>query len=467
MRSRSDETVILGGGLAGLTMARELLRAGRSVTVLERAPVFGGLARTLERDGVRFDLGGHRFHSNNPEVVAWAKELLGDDLIEVERRSRIYIGGKFVDYPIHFPGAFGIFTPLQAARVATSYLSTFFSSRDGGDVSFEDWVVRRFGRALYDVYFRPYTQKLWGIPCTELSADWASARISIPSLPQTLRHAIAPGRQTPRTAVRSFYYPRWGFGMICERLTDEIVSRGGRLLTRAELLGLNPGPDETEVLWKGQDGVEETIRCRRVISTIPLEALLAALPADSGAREVADRFRLDYRGIVLICLAIAKGSVSGDQWTYFPGGDLLIGRSHEPKNWSRDMIPRQEVTSLAVEVFSSEGEPAWSWGDDKIAGRAVAEIERIGWLSKGQVIGSWVLRVPYAYPLYRIGYAERVGEVRSFLQRYPGLMLVGRTGTFKYLNSDGVIEDCLKLLCELVPESAVRVRRLRDAGRWV
>ena len=120
-----------------------------------------------------------------------------------------------------------------------------------------------------------------------------------------------------------------------------------------------------------------------------------------------------------------------------------------------------------VGFFSSEGEPAWSWGDDKIAGRAVAEIERIGWLSKGQVIGSWVLRVPCAYPLYRIGYAERVGEVRSFLQRYPGLMLVGRTGAFKYLNSDGVIEDCLKLLCELVPESAVRVRRLRDAGRWV
>ena len=465
MKATSDDVVILGGGVAGLTMARELLRIGRSVTLLERAPFYGGLARTFERDGFRFDIGGHRFHSNNPDVVNWVRDLVGSDLLEVGRSSRIYMGGRFVDYPIQFPGALTIFTPVQAARVGVSYLSTFL--RPGGeDVSFEDWVVRRFGRALYDVYFRPYTEKVWGIPCTELSADWASARISIPNLWQTFAHAIRPPKNAPKTAIRRFYYPRDGFGTICDRLVDEIARMNGRLRSGVELTSVRPGARDATVGFRAANGIEEVVSTSTVISTIPIEALFAALPEESRDSETARSFHLDYRGIVLLCLAIRRPQVTPDQWTYFPGPETIFGRSHEPKNWSPAMVPSGPVTSLALEIYASPGDSAWSSTDDDLIARSVDDLARVGLMKTSELIHGWVLRVPFAYPIYRIGYAERMKAVRAFLEAAPTLRLLGRTGSFTYMNSDGVVEDCLRLLHEIEPGREQVIRPLEEAGRW-
>lgn len=465
MKTTSDDFVILGGGVAGLTMARELLRCGRSVTVLERASWFGGLARTFEREGFRFDIGGHRFHSNNPDVVNWVRELLGDQLLEVGRSSRIYMGGRFVDYPIQFPGALTIFSPAQAVKVGLSYLSTFV--RPGGeDVSFEDWVVRRFGHALFDTYFRPYTEKVWGISCTELSADWASARISIPSLWQTFAHAIHPPKNAPKTAIRRFYYPRDGFGTICDRLIEEIDRMGGRLQAEAEVLAVRPGPRDASVTFRCGNGEDETITTGTVVSTIPIEALLGVLPPESNAAEVARSFHLDYRGIVLLCLAINRKQVTPDQWTYFPGPETIFGRSHEPKNWSAAMVPSQQVTSLALEIYASPGDAAWTSTDADLVAHSVDDLARLGLMKTNELLHGWVLRVPYAYPIYRIGYAERMKSVRNFLEASPTLRLLGRTGAFHYMNSDGVVEDCLRVLHEIMPEREQAIRPLEAAARW-
>ncbi len=397
MSESSAEFVVLGGGIAGLTMAREIARAGRSVVLIEKGTEVGGLSRTFRRDGFSFDLGGHRFHSNNPDVVGWLRQLMGDDLLTVKRFSRICLQGRFVDYPIRLGQAVSAFGPVQAARIAASYLAALADGHSGEARSFEDWVSRRFGRALYDIYFKPYTEKVWGIPCRELSADWASQRISLPSLTQAVYRAIVPTRHPPPTIVPHFFYPRSGYGTICDRMAADIDRLGGTILTSTTLERIQFDREGAEVAV-ADAGPGRTVRCRQVVSTIPLDALLASLSHDPDVAEVARTTRLAYRGLILVFLAIGRPTVSRDSWTYFPDGNLLFGRSHEPRNWSAAMVPSAGVTSLALEIFSSPGEPAWEDSDSHLVERTVADLDRVGWVRPGEVLHGWTLRVPYAYP---------------------------------------------------------------------
>ncbi|NOX60923.1 MAG: FAD-dependent oxidoreductase [Chloroflexi bacterium] len=444
----NEHVIILGGGVAGLATGLELIRRGRRVTVIEKGERVGGLARTLVYGDFRFDIGGHRFHSHKPEIIAWIKELMGADLLRVPRISHIYLQNKFVDYPLRFPNALSIFSPPQAARILASYGAAALRRRLNGrkkDVSFEDWVVHRFGRAMFDVFFGPYTEKVWGISCQELSADWAAQRISLPSLTEAVKRAIAPGAEPPSTIISHFWYPRAGFGMIPDRMSEEIERLGGRVLTSASVAALEPRSDGGwRVHVQERDGVQR-LTGDRVISSIPLHYLLAALPPESGAADIARRFSLSYRDMVLLFLALKIPRVSEDSWTYFPQTELLCGRTHEPRNWSAEMAPEGR-TSLAAEVFTSRGEATWEMSDEQLVARAVREFEEIGFLPPHSLMDAWVLRVPYAYPVYYIGYAEKVRRVREFLDAaFPDLHLVGRTGSFRYMNSDGVIEDALAL----------------------
>lgn len=439
-----ERVLVLGGGIAGLATALELLRRGLAVTLLEKSKEVGGLARTYLQGDFRFDLGGHRFHSRNPMVLRWVQDLLGDDLLVVPRRSRIWLQGKFVNYPIQFPNALTIFTPPQAVKILLSYLMAAARRNGyGPDVSFEDWVVRRFGRALYEVYFKPYTEKVWGIPCTELSADWAAQRISLPNLAETVRRGLVRGKNVPATIISEFHYPRRGFGMIPERMAQEIRRLGGEIRTGVDILTVKPEADGFTATYR-LDGETCTAQADRLVSSIPLDALLRALPPETGAPEVLANYSLRYRDIICLFLAINKPQVSPDSWTYFPQKELLFGRTHEPRNWSKEMAP-PGMTSLGLEVFTSQGEPTWSLGDDVLVERAVRELAQIGWLRPEEVVQHWVVRVKYAYPVYDIGYADRLRQVKEWLKRWPRLHLVGRTGAFRYMNSDGVIEDALAL----------------------
>jgi len=448
---KPDHVVVLGGGIAGLTTGLELLRRGYRITLIERANRVGGLARTFVHDGYRFDIGGHRFHSDDPTLVIWLRDLLGDDLLRVQRHSRIWLSNRFVDYPLQFPNALRVFTPTQMVRILASYAAAMVRTGldgKGPDRSFEDWVVRRFGRALYDVYFKPYTEKVWGIPCSELSADWAAQRISLPNLSETIRRTLYPGRNPPKTLVSEFWYPRLGFGMIPDRVAAEIERLGGRIITGATVSRVRPlghrGERGFEIAYQ-RNHQEQTVRGNWVVSSIPLTVLLDAIPPQLGSQEIASRFRLDYRGIICLYLAVDLPRVSPDSWTYFPQPELLFGRTHEPRNWSPDMVPPGR-TSLAVEIFTSHGEPAWELSDDELVDRATREMEAIGFLHRSSVRGAWVVRVRHAYPVYDIGYADRLQRVKEFLSRWPQLHLVGRTGSFRYMNADGVIEDAFALV---------------------
>ena len=460
--------VILGGGIAGLATAYELLTRGCHVTLVEKGIEVGGLARTFEQDGFRFDIGGHRFHSNNPTVVQWLKDLLKDDLLTVPRISHIYLGGKFVNYPIQFPSALSVFSPFKAVQMVTSYLAAKLTERKRQDCSFEDWVVKRYGKALYKVFFKPYTEKVWGISCNQLSSTWASQRIGIPSLWRTIKHAIAPPKNAPATAISEFYYPRAGFGMITEALKAKIVAMGGVIHTSTSLSQLVPTQNGFQVGIQHQDGTMYTIAAEQVVSTIPLNFLLQAIPEDLGSQNVLQQYDLEYRDLICLFVALKQQQVSEDSWTYFPAKNLTFGRTHEPKNWSHEMVPNDNFTSLAIEIFSSRGEATWEMSDADILSTVVEQMNQIGWIEKKDVYKSWVMRVPYAYPVYRVGYEEKLKGVKDYLSQWHNLHLAGRTGSFHYMNSDGVIEDVFRLIEELFPKEAADVKPLVSAaGRWM
>jgi len=463
----SSDYVVLGGGVAGLTIGREIARAGRSVIVVERGATVGGLARTFRRDGYSFDLGGHRFHSNNPDVVGWLKTLMGDDLLRVDRRSRIHLSGRFIDYPLRLTQATRAFGAVNAVRGGLSYLGAAVTNHRQQAVTFEDWVTRRFGRVLYEIYFKPYTEKVWGLRCDQLSADWAAQRISVPNLADTVRGAMFPPKNPAPTAIRQFYYPRLGYGTISDRLADAIAADRQDVWTSTSLASLRFRGAEAEVEVRDAAGKVRVVRCGHVISTIPLDTLLGAMSREPGIAEVAADARLAYRGLVLVYLGVAKAQLSPDSWTYFPSPELLFGRTHEPKNWSAAMVPGPDVTSLALEIFSSPGEPAWESPDADLVERAVGELIELGWLRRGDVTRSWVLRAPNAYPVQDIGYRDRLARVRTALNRFPQLRLVGRTGAFSYMNVDGVVEDCFRLAAELDLNGRGGVRPLMaDTARW-
>ncbi len=465
------DVAVLGAGIAGLTVARELLRRGHRVTLLEKAGAPGGLARTFARDGFRWDLGGHRFHSNNPAVVDWLRELLGPELLTVPRVSHIVLGGRPVDYPLSFPDALSAFPPGRAAGMLLSFGLAQWRERGRPDRSFEDWVVKRFGWGIYRAFFEPYTRKVWGIPPARLSAEWAAQRIGIPGFWEALRGALRPPADPPPTAISRFYYPRLGFGQIPETLAASIQALGGELRLNATPVRLAPAPPGadgsglrlawTEAGAQGAVGRRHELTARHVVSTIPLDPLLALLPGEPPAPALA------YRGLICVFLALDRPRVSADSWTYFPDPDLLFGRVHEPKNWSPALVPGADVSSLGVEIFTGPGESVWSWPDERLVETTVAQLAALGRLEPTEVRAAHVVRVPHAYPIYELGYAARLAGVRQWLAQWPTIHLIGRTGSFRYLNSDGVVEDAFRFLEVVDPSPAPLPALAAEVGRWV
>ena len=438
-----ERVLILGGGIAGLTTALELLRRGRQATVVEKAATVGGLARTVQHGPFRFDVGGHRFHSDDERLLRWLHDLLGDDLLRVQRRSHIYLRRRFLPYPLRFPGSLAAFSAPEVARILLSYLAARARHRLGNRAparSFEEWVVRRFGRALYEIYFRPYTEKVWGMPPTDLSAAWAAQRISVPGLWSAIRRTFVPGDAPPPTLVSKFWYPRAGFGAIARRLAEEIEALGGEILTEATVHRLQLAEGAYTLTYRRGDYGRR--QGAHVVSTIPLDALLRALPGEDPPLAAT---RLDYRDLLSVFLAVDRPRVSADQWTYFPQPELIFGRTHEPPNWSPEMAPAG-MTSLVAEIFTGRDEPLWQQPAEKTIAQTVAQLEGIGFLPPDSVVDARLLRVENAYPVYRVGYEKQLAQVHQYLARYPCLQLVGRTGSFRYLNSDGVMESAFALV---------------------
>ncbi len=448
--SPQTSALILGAGLAGLSAALSLVRRGWSVTVLERDAEVGGLARTV-RPGPQesFDLGGHRFFTEDAWLLSQVRALLGEEWMEVERRSRIYLQGRFFDYPLRPGQAFFSFGPKMSIRIVADYLWGHLRTlgKTHEEETFEEWALARFGETLYRIFFQPYTEKVWGMRAGDLSAHWSRERIDLLHLVHALIRSVLPSKGAqPRTYASRFLYPRLGIGRIPERLAEEIQRAGGEILCSIHVQGMERAGNRIVSAW-GTDpaGGQRRWAADHVISTIPMHEWVGLLspPAPRPVQEAVSR--LKYRHMIFVYLLLSGERVTHDTWIYVPGAEFRICRIHEPKNWSQVMAPEGK-TSLCAEVFSSGDDALWTQTDDFITHSVVEELRCLGFLDPSRVLGSTVVRVPFTHPVYRVGFRTHLEEIERFLaQELTNFHLLGRTGAFQYKNMDQVMVDGFRM----------------------
>jgi len=443
--NQAVDVAIIGAGPAGLTAAYQLTKLGYSVTVIERDPVYvGGISRTVEHEGFRFDIGGHRFFSKSKEVVDLWNEILPDDFIERPRMSRIFYRGKFYSYPLRAFEALMNLGPWTSALCMASYAKAKLFPRK--DVrSFEDWVVNQFGHKLYSIFFKTYTEKVWGMPCDEMSADWAAQRIKGLSLGKAVLDGLKrslhlnrkpnDGMET-KTLLESFRYPRKGPGMMWEAARDRVVKGGNRILMGHALSQLRF--DETTQRWHvsaTHAGGTVVINAAHVISSAPLRELAARTqPIPDSIPAAMD---LRYRDFLTVALMIQSDDLFPDNWIYVHEEGVKVGRIQNFRSWSPEMVPDEGIACVGLEYFCFEGDGLWNASDDDLVALATAELDKLGLADPRTVRGGVVVRQEKAYPVYNDTYRDDVEALRGELEgRYKTLHMVGRNGMHRYNNQD-------------------------------
>jgi protoporphyrinogen oxidase len=445
---RDDQAVdvaIIGAGPAGLTAAYQLTKLGYSVTVIEKDPVYvGGISRTVEHDGFRFDIGGHRFFSKSKEVVDLWNEILPDDFIERPRMSRIYYEGKFYSYPLRGFEALMNLGIWRSAMCMLSYAKAkAFPTKDPR--SFEQWVVNQFGHKLYSIFFKTYTEKVWGMPCDEMSADWAAQRIKGLSLGGAVIDGLKRSlglnkRRNDGMAVKSlletFRYPRQGPGMMWDAARDKVLAGGNRVLMGTALHQISQ--DQATGRWRvaARRGDEMlTINAGHVISSAPMRELAGRIhPLPAALPNALD---LNYRDFLTVALMIRSDDLFPDNWIYIHDPRVKVGRVQNFRSWSPEMVPDEALACVGLEYFCFEGDGLWSALDDDLIALATKELATLGLADPATVVGGRVVRQEKAYPVYDDAYRTNVEEMRRELEaRYPTLHLVGRNGMHRYNNQD-------------------------------
>jgi protoporphyrinogen oxidase len=432
--------VVLGGGPAGLAAAWDLVTRGRPVVLLEQGARLGGLCATNEYRGWRFDLGGHRFISGNRELVDRVQALMGDDLLRMERRSVIALNGHLIDYPLSWRGLWRRLPAATMARVLGDYVRESATSRlrPRPDVTFEDWVVRRFGRRLYDLFFKEYTQKLWGIPPAQLSADWAAQRISLLNLADVTLRLMGLRSDVPRTYARAYLYPKLGIGQMFERIAEAVLAGGGEVITGAAARGFVVEGDQVRAVRFECGGQSREIACAAVISTMPLPDLAWALGGrDPELEAAADQLR--YRGVRFLNLLIDLPDLSENTWIYVPRKDCLMTRIQEPKRRSPFMAPPGK-TSAMLEIPASPGDRVWAMSREELLERGLHELAVLGFDVRDRVIDAFVISTAHAYPIYALGYQAHRRRLLEYVHRYRNMVSVGRQGVFRYIFTDTAME---------------------------
>ena len=436
----SKRVAIIGAGPAGLTAAYLLAKGNQEVVVFEKDPKYvGGISRTESYNGYHFDIGGHRFFSKSKEVEDFWTEILGDEMLERPRSSRIYYNNHFFSYPLVAFEALRKLGIFESALCVLSYLKAkAFPVKN--PTNFEEWVTNQFGKRLFNIFFKTYTEKVWGIPCNEISADWAAQRIKGLSLSSAIFNALfKPNKKATdkdkviKTLIDSFRYPKQGPGMMWEACAEKSKAMGVSL-------HMNCGVQKIEYTnnsWTVQTTSEGNVTgFDYVLSTAPMRELVAnvlpAFPATVAANAAALGYR-DFLTVVLIC---KDEDAFSDNWIYIHDPKVKVGRVQNFKSWSPYMVPDPSMACYGLEYFCFEGDGLWTSSNADLIALGKKEIEKIGLTKASAVVDGYVVRQPKAYPVYDQFYKARVDSVRDALANYPGLYLIGRNGMHKYNNQD-------------------------------
>ena len=435
----SPQILIIGAGPAGLTAAFQLEKEGIHSTILEGTDQVGGISRTVERDGWRFDIGGHRFFTKVQEVDdLWHEILPDEDFLLRPRMSRIFYKGKYYDYPIKAVNALKNLGPLEASRCVLSYMAAQVRPPKHQD-KFAGWVTARFGKRLYGHFFKSYTEKVWGMPADELPADWAAQRIKNLDLKAAVLNALTPKRNQKEitSLIEEFQYPKYGPGMMWETCRDKVVKSGSTVHMDTKVRAIRHRDGQAyEVVAVHPDGTETTYPCDHVISSMPFTKLVKGMDPAPPPEVLAAADQTTYRDFLSVALVVPEEFAFPDNWIYIHAPEVEVGRIQNYGSWSPFMV-KEGRTCLGLEYFVFEGDEMWTKSDDDLIEQAKREIAFLGLVDPSKVELGHVVRVPKAYPTYDEGYLERIETMRKWVeQNTPNVHPVGRNGMHRYNNQD-------------------------------
>lgn len=454
---QTTDAVILGAGLAGLGAGYALSRAGTDIFVIEGDKTVGGLAKTVNYRGFRFDLGGHRFKTSNKKIEHMVRQILKNELLVVRRSSKILLRDKYFDYPLKPLNAVSGFGIPTVSRIILDYAVEQLRQRfkESQIVSLEDWVVRHFGRTLFNIYFKEYSEKVWGIDCSRICMEWVEQRIQGLSFGKAVRKALFKyGGRDVHTLASEFLYPSLGIGRIAERLKEEI-EKNNRVFTNSRIVRIDHVGYGIKSVTTQTGNQICNYKGNEFISSIPLARLVQLLHPKPPIDVLEAASRLRYRDLVIVAVMLDRERVTDQTWIYIPEKKIPFGRIHEPTNWSRKMAPDGR-TLLVTEHFCFRGDDTWSASDEDLAERTITSLVDLGFIKKHEVIGKVILRIPKAYPLFEVGYTEHYEKICDYLDGYRNLRLIGRGGAFRYYNMDHAMESGIAAAEEVMagrPES--------------
>ncbi len=453
-------TIIIGAGPAGLTAGYLLSENAKSCLILEMNPNYvGGISRTERYKDFYFDIGGHRFFSKSQEVEDFWSKILGSEMLERPRSSRIFYRKKFFSYPLKaFEALFklGIFETIHC--VSSYAWARVFPDKNAK--SFEAWVTNQFGRRLFQIFFKTYTEKVWGMSCKEISADWAAQRIKGLSLSSAVINALKPDflkfkgkKAVIKTLIESFRYPARGPGMMWEKVAADFKKQGGELQMGYRVTGLRF--DLQSRVWtvtaQSRDGQKLEASAQNVISTCPMRELMTSLEPKPQSLGHAEQLR--YRDFITVALVVNEKNLFQDNWIYIHDPSVKVGRVQNFKSWSPYMVPNEKVNCYGLEYFCHEGDNLWSQSNESLIEMAKQELVSLGLAEAKDILDGCVVRQEKAYPVYDQHYTEHVDAIRSEIETsYPGLHLIGRNGMHKYNNQDHAMMTAMLAVKNILAE---------------
>lgn len=430
----NDSNIIIGAGPAGLAAAYELADRGRHPIVLEKGDMVGGMARTVMYKGFRFDVGGHRFITNIEEIQNLWESILENNLIRVQRLSRIYYRKIFFRYPLYFSDVLTTLGAIESFMAFSSYIkSRIFPYRE--ESSFEQWVSNRFGEYLYRTFFKTYSEKVWGIPGSKIRSEWARQRIEGLSLASVFLNALT-GYQKSKSLASEFYYPRLGPGMMWEGFKKDILKKGGDILLNSRAVSVHHAKARVVKLLYRQNNDVVELPVSQIISSMPVNQLVAMLEPRAPDPVIKAADRLAYRSFIMVGLIIDREAVFPDQWLYIQDPEIRVGRIQNFNNWSPEMVPDHLKTALGMEYFCTIGDDLWSKSDQDLKDLASRELVYLGLLQYKDILDGFVIRQPDAYPVYGEDHQKNLKIIRDYLETIQNLQTIGRNGMHRYNNMD-------------------------------
>ena len=440
---KKKNIIILGAGPAGLSAGWRLSEKGFQVKVIEKEQIVGGQCATVERDGFRFDLGGHRFISNDDELLNEIKTLMGDELITVSRKSKIRLFNKYFQYPLEIKDLVKGTNFFLSVRCLLDYLYSTVRKKllHSTEDSFEDWVVNRFGYSLYSIFFRTYTKKLWGVSPKLISSDWAAQRFSLINLWDVLLRLIKRKRNIPKTYALKFLYPKLGIGRISEKFSEKIRENGGEIICNADVKQVVTEGNAIKKIIYGTEGMLKEISGDSYINTMPLTEFVQKFHPTVEKKYIDASTRMKFRCVRFMNIIFDIERISENTWIYVPESQYIFFRIQETRNWSQYLIPEKNMTALILEIACFENDEIWKKDEEDLFNICLKDLKKLGFINdKIKAVKYSSTRLKHAYPIYDLKYQEKLDLCIEAVERIENMVSIGRQGLFRYNNMDHSIK---------------------------